>query len=84
MRLVGDSFSEQIGTDTRRRVSLRLMMAGSVAAAGYLGLMAGAYLFPGSNVLGGFAVVFGPIQWLGLLGLVAMILAWTAVAGLGD
>ena len=45
----------------------------SIAATviGLAGLLLGGIAFPGSNLLGGVALVFGPIYWIGLLGLCA-------------
>jgi len=42
-----------------------------VAVVGYIGLRIGALVFPHSNILGGFALVFAPMYWAGLAGTLA-------------
>jgi len=42
-----------------------------VAVVGYIGLRIGALVFPHSNILGGFALVFAPMYWAGLVGTLA-------------
>ncbi len=39
-----------------------------VAVVGYVGLRIGGVMYPQSNLLGGFALMFAPIYWAGLLG----------------
>ena len=48
-----------MGADMPWRVGLGLV------AVGLLGLAAGWILFPESNLLGGLALVFGPLYWIG-------------------
>lgn len=47
-----------------------------LVALGTLGLVAGAILFPESNLLGGWALVFAPIQWIGCAILLGAGLGW--------
>jgi hypothetical protein len=55
---------------------MRQMVIWSTTATltGFAGLILGGMIFPGSNLLGGFALVFGPIYWLGLFGVCASAL----------
>ena len=48
----------------------------SVAGVGLGGLLVGMALFPESNLLGGFGLIFGPLWWLGATLLVVVTLAW--------
>ena len=49
---------------TARRV---LLLAAGASTVGYCGLRLGMVLYPQSNLLGGLALIFGPIYWLGSL-----------------
>jgi hypothetical protein len=41
------------------------VISGSVWAIGGAGIITGMILYPNSNLLGGFGIVFGPIAFLG-------------------
>lgn len=49
---------------------------------GLSGLLLAMYAYPKSNMLGGFALIFAPIFWLGSLICIPVVLAWIVV-GLG-
>ena len=41
------------------------VISGSIWAVGVAGFIIGMRLYPESNLLGGFGLVFGPVEWLG-------------------
>ena len=41
------------------------VFSGSIWAIGFAGIITGMALYPDSNLLGGFGLLFGPIGWLG-------------------
>jgi hypothetical protein len=52
------------------------VVSGSIWAIGYAGLIMGYLLYPDSNLLGGFALIFGPISWLGSTVFAVTLLVW--------
>lgn len=56
-------------------------MSALVAAIGFAGISLGLSLFPHSNLLGGFGLIFGPINWLGLIALVVSLIGWATSSG---
>jgi hypothetical protein len=52
------------------------VVGGSLWAIGYAGLIAGFLLYPDSNLLGGLALIFGPISWLGRFVFTVTLLVW--------
>jgi hypothetical protein len=53
-----------------------------ITVTGLSGLLLAMYAYPNSNMLGGFALIFAPIFWLGSLFCIPVVLAWIVV-GLG-
>jgi len=53
----------------------------ALSAVGLGGLLLAIHAYPDSNLLGGWALIFGPVYWLGLLVSLVSALAWIA-AGL--
>lgn len=45
--------------------------------SGYIGLLIAEQKYPESNLLGGWALIFGPVYWLGLLLLMVAVLSGT-------
>lgn len=55
--------------DTRHSKSIRqLLLWAAMTGVGFVGLSIGLRLHPDANLAGGWALVFGPIYWLGILG----------------
>jgi hypothetical protein len=50
------------------------VIAAGAAALGYTGLKMAIYAYPASNLLGGWALLFGPLLWVGTLGLMILVL----------
>ena len=46
---------------------------------GFTGLSIAMHVYPNSNMLGGWALIFAPIFWLGLLICITVALAWIVV-----
>ncbi|MGZ4974566.1 MAG: hypothetical protein ACXWIU_02530 [Limisphaerales bacterium] len=64
-------------TKTPRTIFWWLFLtAGSIAAVGFIGLLLGLVLFPRSNLLGGFGLIFGPIWGLGVTLLAVVTIGW--------
>ncbi|HEX5053452.1 MAG TPA: hypothetical protein VFZ65_16865 [Planctomycetota bacterium] len=65
-----------------------LIVAVLLVAVGYGGLTLGERLHPGSNLLGGWALVCGPVLWLGLLllfvALVRLFVRWVGRSADGE
>lgn len=53
-----------------------LFWSASITTLGYLGIRLCILLFPESNLLGGFALIFGPIYVLGLLMIIFSEIVW--------
>lgn len=51
-------------------------ISGSIAATGLAGLLLGFLLFPHSNLLGGFGLIFGPLWGLGATLLSLVTIGW--------
>jgi hypothetical protein len=62
------------------------VVSGSIWAIGFAGIITGVALYPDSNLLGGFGLVFAPIGWLGgsvfqstlVVWLIHRLMKWTA------
>ena len=53
-------------TKTQKQVLVSLVLTG----IGLAGLLVGQHFHPESNLLGGWALVFAPVYWLGLVSLI--------------
>lgn len=53
------------------------VVSGSVWAVGEAGLAVGFRLYPDSNLLGGLALIFGPISWLGSCVFIVTLFVWS-------
>lgn len=69
-----------------RACSRAHVTAAGAAALGYTGLKIAIYAYPASNLLGGWALLFGPLLWVGTLGLMILVLpcAMTRLLRPGD
>lgn len=52
------------------------VISGFIATVGVAGLIAGAIQYPQSNLLGGYALAFGPLYWLGTGALLVVLVVW--------
>lgn len=58
------------GFTTEKHARIQFVLGSGLATGlGWGGIQIGMVLFPESNLLGGFGLVFGPIYWVGTLGL---------------
>lgn len=58
------------GGSTERLARMQFVLGSGLATAlGWGGLQLGMVLFPESNLLGGLGLIFGPIYWIGTIGL---------------
>lgn len=58
------------GGTTERPARMQWVLGSGLATAlGWGGLQLGMVLFPESNLLGGLGLIFGPIYWIGTIGL---------------
>lgn len=53
-----------------------LLISGSTAAIGFIGLVIGALRYPESNLLGGFGLAFGPLWGIGATEFVIVLGGW--------
>ena len=51
----------------------------SLFAVGFIGLSIAINAYPDSNLLGGWALLFGPIYWLGWLLVGLAVIGWVVV-----
>ena len=58
-----------------------LLIAAGASTLGYCGLRLGGVLFPSSSLMGGLALIFGPIYWLASLALVVATIACVVLKG---
>ena len=66
----------QVPTLRMRNSTRFVIVSAAVAALGACGLACGLLLFPDSNLLGGFGLIFGPVYWLGLVALALSLVGW--------
>lgn len=61
------SFSDRITLAMKPRSAYGWLyvISGSIWAVGMAGITTGIILYPKSNLLGGFGLVFGPVAWFG-------------------
>lgn len=58
-------------------------ISGEIWFIGYAGLILGCLLAPKSNLLGGYALIYGPVFWLGCLMLTIALIVWIPYRLLG-
>jgi hypothetical protein len=62
-------------SDGRSQKSVLFAGVAGVVVGG-IGLLVGMKIFPDSNLLGGLAIIFGPIYWLGWLFIFFWAVGW--------
>lgn len=61
------------GFSTGKYVRMQFVLGSGIATGlGWGGIQIGMVLFPESNLLGGLGLVFGPIYWIGTIGLLVV------------